>query len=469
MKKALIAILIVLVFIAVGGFLFGRWYDSHVDRSGWIEDGGVYAYQDFYGNRVTGWQTLGENTYYFFSDGAMATGWQTLEGKTCYFGSNGILRTGFQELEGKVYGFDPQGNLYTGWQTLENGKYYFSNEGVMAAGWTDLDGKRYHFADNGVMETGWIDLGGTTYCLGEDGVLLTGWQTLDEQVYYLDDSGSPVTGEQTLPARDSGEFQEFYFGETGIMQTGFLDFPQGRRYYTPDGSRGYGWQEVGDKRYYLGEEGLTQSGWLTLGEYSYYLQSDGSASVGETVIDGETYFFTPKGIMVILVNSTHPIPDYYQLDLVPIVKWFQMQRVALEPMKQMLADCEAAGNSYYFHNSYRSQEQQTAVLKERIEEYQKQYDLSYEDARAKALTIVALPGTSEHQLGLAADIEGEDAHAWLAEHCWEYGYILRYPEGKSDITGISTEPWHFRYVGKEVSMDMKDTGLCLEEYLGVTD
>ena len=56
--------------------------------------------------------------------------------------------------------------------------------------------------------------------------------------------------------------------------------------------------------------------------------------------------------------------------------------------------------------------------------------------------------------------------AWLAEHCWEYGFILRYTEEKAEITGITNEPWHFRYVGREISMDMKDSGLCLEEYLG---
>ena len=90
----------------------------------------------------------------------------------------------------------------------------------------------------------------------------------------------------------------------------------------------------------------------------------------------------------------------------------------------------------------------------------------YNRAREEALKTVSLPGTSEHQLGLAVDIEGEEAHQWLEEHCWEYGFILRYPPEKEDITGISNEPWHFRYVGTDVSMDMKDSGLCLEEYLG---
>ncbi len=81
---------------------------------------------------------------------------------------------------------------------------------------------------------------------------------------------------------------------------------------------------------------------------------------------------------------------------------------------------------------------------------------------------MALPGTSEHQLGLCADINGKgvDSVPWLVEHCWEYGFILRFPGEKSDITGIIYEPWHFRYVGTRVSIPMRDNGLCLEEYLG---
>ncbi len=94
------------------------------------------------------------------------------------------------------------------------------------------------------------------------------------------------------------------------------------------------------------------------------------------------------------------------------------------------------------------------------------YDLDYDEAREKALETVALPGTSEHQLGLAVDLLGDEAIAWFQEHCWDYGFILRYTEEKESITGIINEPWHFRYVGTAVSLDMKDSGLCLEEYLG---
>ena len=94
------------------------------------------------------------------------------------------------------------------------------------------------------------------------------------------------------------------------------------------------------------------------------------------------------------------------------------------------------------------------------------YGVSWEDAQAEALTSVAYPGTSEHHLGLAVDLLGSEAVAWFSEHCWDYGFIVRYTADKYAITGIVDEPWHFRYVGREVALDMKDSGLCLEEYLG---
>lgn len=87
------------------------------------------------------------------------------------------------------------------------------------------------------------------------------------------------------------------------------------------------------------------------------------------------------------------------------------------------------------------------------------------------------PGTSEHQLGLAVDIVDADyqllnhaqedtaVHQWLLEHCWDYGFILRYPADKGDVTGIIYEPWHYRYVGREHAQAIRAAGLCLEEYL----
>jgi len=93
-------------------------------------------------------------------------------------------------------------------------------------------------------------------------------------------------------------------------------------------------------------------------------------------------------------------------------------------------------------------------------------------ARSAARKTVADPGTSEHHTGLAFDITtpgktfmGTPQQKWLHEHCWEYGFIIRYPEGKEDITGFVAECWHIRYVGVVHSIPMRDSGECLEEYL----
>ena len=88
-----------------------------------------------------------------------------------------------------------------------------------------------------------------------------------------------------------------------------------------------------------------------------------------------------------------------------------------------------------------------------------------------------MPGTSEHQLGLAVDIVDVNypylddhqatmpAQKWLMEHCWEYGFVLRYPDDKTDVTGIIYEPWHYRYVGKELAAELYELGLTVEEYM----
>ena len=103
--------------------------------------------------------------------------------------------------------------------------------------------------------------------------------------------------------------------------------------------------------------------------------------------------------------------------------------------------------------------------------------LSREEATAQAGAVVAVPGTSEHQTGLAVDLVDksyqhlDDAQAstevqqWLMENSWKYGFILRYPEEKSDVTGIIYEPWHYRYVGGPAAREMRELGLCLEEYI----
>ena len=172
---------------------------------------------------------------------------------------------------------------------------------------------------------------------------------------------------------------------------------------------------------------------------------------------------------MLLVNDDNPVPKSYVPELVDLDGRHKVAPVCLEPLTNMLTDCLKAGGEYSINNTYRSYREQQDILQTRIERYMEaDPELSDSDAALKALAEVARPGTSEHQTGLCMDINGAGVEScpWLVEHCWEYGFILRFPEGKEDITGIVYEPWHFRYVGTKVSIPMRDNGLCLEEYLG---
>ena len=442
-RKALVDLCIVLGIILT---LTLGWtiYDKTVDRSGWMEKDGLYAYRDFHGQKVTGWLTLEENTYYFGKDFIMRTGWQELDGNRYHFGTDGVMDTG--------------------WKNVDNIRCYFGTDGVLHTGWLDLDDKRYYLEENGAMVTGWLHLYGSSHYFGENGAMLTGWNQLDGETYYFDENGCVAVGRIELDGN------HYYFQDGGAMYTGWEETAQGRRYYAPDGVQALGWTELDGKHYYFNEEGLTQTGWYQDEEYTYYLLEDGSAAVGPTEIDGQLYYFTPKGIMVVLVNADHPVPDYYELELENFLPWHDVASIAFDPLTRMLEDCVDAGYPYEFNSAYRSIKVQEDILYARTQEHIA-IGFNEEEAYAEARKTVALPGTSEHHLGLAVDVLNVDnaekkALDWLGEHCWEYGFILRYAEEKAAITGIIYEPWHFRYVGTRVSMDMKDSGLCLEEYLG---
>lgn len=150
---------------------------------------------------------------------------------------------------------------------------------------------------------------------------------------------------------------------------------------------------------------------------------------------------------------------------------------AADALQQMLN----AGAAYGLRpvSLFRAYDHQVTLFNREVNEW-KALGYSQADAEAKASTEVARPGTSEHHLGLAADIlsngiysletsfEDTDAFAWLQAHCAEYGFILRYPKDKEEITGVIYEPWHYRYVGVEAATEIMSRGICLEEYLAET-
>ncbi len=455
LRKILIG-LCCIVIAASGWYL----YDNTVDRSGWVERNGTYYYRDFHAKKVTGWQEIDGGRYYFGKGKAMVTHWQEIGENRYYFGRDGKLDIGWLDIDGKRYYADEAGVIQTFWTNVGAERFYLGSDGAITTGWQEIDGKRYYMGDRGAMHSGWLEDGGHTYYFGENGAMITGWLTVEKGKFYFDTNGWMLTGHQTINT------EQYLFREDGTMHTGWEDTEEARFYYGQDGARVTGWQEIDGKRYYFRDDGTMYTGWLEQGEYRYYLQEDGSAAVGPVKIGWQTYYFTPKGIHVVLVNYRNAVPGYYKVDLVTVVDYHRVSSVCYDALVRMLEDCVAAGNQYVFNSAYRTIEQQTEILDLRTKEHMETYNMTFEQARAKALQTVAVPGTSEHHLGLAVDLLGEDAIAWLTEHCWEYGFIVRYRGEKAHITGIIDEPWHFRYVGTEISLDMKDSGLCLEEYLG---
>lgn len=174
---------------------------------------------------------------------------------------------------------------------------------------------------------------------------------------------------------------------------------------------------------------------------------------------------------LILVNREHPLPKDFQVELTALPNGEAVDTRIYPALMQLLYAAEADNIALYVswgHRSYRVQELLVDVnIQIRIKR-----GLSEEEATNHVKKIVAAPGESEHQLGLAVDFQADttkstsaEIYEWLALHAHKYGFILRYPESKVDITGFNYEPWHFRYVGLETAKVIYEKDLCLEEYL----
>jgi len=178
---------------------------------------------------------------------------------------------------------------------------------------------------------------------------------------------------------------------------------------------------------------------------------------------------------LILVNKSNPLPEDYTFTPAEIESGFSLDADILPCAKAFINAGREAGFTLVVRSAYRSNAEQEAAFNEYVEDYLKK-GRTQEEAEQLAAKWVQKPGCSEHQTGLCLDInpvadtdeKKTDAYTWLKYNCAEYGFILRYPAEKSEITGINKEPWHFRYVGKEVAQQIMSQDLTLEEYLGVT-
>ena len=202
---------------------------------------------------------------------------------------------------------------------------------------------------------------------------------------------------------------------------------------------------------------------------SYRADSD---QTGE--VDGN-YEFDSSDWRLVLINKQHPIPESYSFNLGIIKDDMRCDERIISDLLAMMQAAKDDGIILKIQSPYRTDSRQEANFDARIKRYMGQ-GYSYMEAYKLTSQVITVPGASEHQVGLALDITcdtydsltqgfGETkAGEWLAEHSCEYGFTLRYPEGKEYITSIEYEPWHFRYVGREAATIMHDEGICLEEF-----
>ncbi len=180
---------------------------------------------------------------------------------------------------------------------------------------------------------------------------------------------------------------------------------------------------------------------------------------------------------LLLVNKEHPLDEDFSPELIKHRDYgVEVDKTIYEPLCEMLQAGEKEGLRFWIASGYRSLKRQRELLDEDIEELVHRgysYSEAYEEVTRETMPV----GCSEHATGLAVDIVSKDYQIldekqgrteeirWLQENCWKYGFILRYPQDKEDVTKVDYESWHFRYVGKEAARAIMEEGITLEEYL----
>ena len=163
---------------------------------------------------------------------------------------------------------------------------------------------------------------------------------------------------------------------------------------------------------------------------------------------------------LILVNRTHRIPKNYEMELTELSNGQKVDSRIYPELQAMFDAARADGLQLFVREGYRTSEEQQQILDEKIAAFENEGN-SRKEAKELAKEWVAVPGTSEHELGLSVDINAntsvssrDSVYTWLAENAHSYGFIKRYPSDKTEITGINNEPWHYRYVGKETAEEI---------------
>jgi glucan-binding YG repeat protein len=299
---------------------------------GWINYLDGIFYSDPQYGKLTGKQTINNNTYYFNENGKLYTDWFVLDGVKYYGGSDGAIRTGESEIDGITYHFSPTGRFESGWQTsggkriffdyetakpvygwihynglvyyadettgkftgdhtIENNIYRFTDSGYMAAGLQKFeDGTRFYNTD-GTIAKGFVASDGNTYYFGEDYLMKTGWQNISEDRYFFTETGEMAVGLYEIDG------QNYYFNESGKMQTGIQKAGNYRYYFNESGIMQTGFVTYNGNSYYCGTDGVIKIGWLTLDSGKYYFDSEGVMALGFKKLTSGIYYFGNDGIL----------------------------------------------------------------------------------------------------------------------------------------------------------------------------
>lgn len=186
----------------------------------------------------------------------------------------------------------------------------------------------------------------------------------------------------------------------------------------------------------------------------------------------KNYVSKEKSELLQLVNPANPLPSDYDPNISTLKKGKKFATIGAKKLDEMIDACNAVYGSgkLWAQSTYRDYNTQKKLYENEVTRW-KNKGYSDKNARIKAATIVAAPGTSEHNSGLACDFNtiteafaNTKMYSWLLKNCTSYGFIERYPNDKQDITGIIWEPWHYRYIGVEVAKEMEAYDWCLEEY-----
>lgn len=201
--------------------------------------------------------------------------------------------------------------------------------------------------------------------------------------------------------------------------------------------------------------------------------STGGKQNGDYVSSSKTGAAELEEWYLFLVNPDKTISSDWMADMTYLDSEYRLDSRIIRPYKDMVAAAAADGVSLYPVSCYRSYETQTRLYNNRVERSKSENpSFTQQQAEAHAATHVARPGTSEHQTGLAIDFNSVEtdfgstkAGKWLKAHANEYGFILRYEKDKQSLTGVTWEPWHYRFVGVKHAKRMTELGYCLEEYV----